>query len=114
MDFNKDIVKENEIKLLKKREQIVLEIKRLKKEDPFVEESKDPEGRNLDSYEDEANEQRDHDETTQKISELEQTLTQIDKALLRIKNGTYGFDENTNEPISIDRLIAYPEATTAK
>ena len=38
-------------------------------------------------------------------------IGKIDKALLRIENGSYGYCEDTDEPISIKRLEARPIAT---
>ena len=38
-------------------------------------------------------------------------ISKIDSALKRIKDGTYGFCEETAEPIGIKRLIARPVAT---
>ena len=38
-------------------------------------------------------------------------VSKIDAALKRIKNGTYGFCEETGEPIGLKRLIARPIAT---
>jgi len=38
-------------------------------------------------------------------------ITKIDEALLRIEDGTYGYCEETEEPISIKRLEARPIAT---
>ena len=38
-------------------------------------------------------------------------ISKIDAALRRIKDGTYGFCEDTGEPIGIKRLIARPVAT---
>ena len=38
-------------------------------------------------------------------------LSKIDSALRRLKEGTYGFCEETGEPIGIKRLIARPIAT---
>ena len=38
-------------------------------------------------------------------------IEKIDSALVRIKNGTYGFCEETSEPIGLKRLIARPIAT---
>ena len=37
-------------------------------------------------------------------------LTKIDQAIKRIKNNTYGYCEETGEPIGIKRLIARPIA----
>jgi len=38
-------------------------------------------------------------------------IAKIDKALKKIKDGTYGYCEETGEPIGIKRLIARPIAT---
>ena len=38
-------------------------------------------------------------------------IAKIDKALQRIESGTYGFCEDTDEPISLSRLEARPIAT---
>jgi DnaK suppressor protein len=38
-------------------------------------------------------------------------IAKIDEALLRVENGTYGYCEETHEPISISRLEARPIAT---
>ena len=38
-------------------------------------------------------------------------LSKIDKAIKRIKDNTYGFCEETSEPIGLKRLIARPVAT---
>jgi len=37
-------------------------------------------------------------------------ISKIDQALLRLKNGTYGFCEETAEPIGLKRLVARPVA----
>ena len=38
-------------------------------------------------------------------------INKIDKALNRLKDGTYGYCEETGEPIGLKRLIARPIAT---
>ena len=38
-------------------------------------------------------------------------LNQIEQALARIDNGTYGYCEDTGEPIELRRLEAQPTAT---
>tara|TARA_B100000029_G_scaffold83559_1_gene74452 strand:- start:2833 stop:3249 length:417 start_codon:yes stop_codon:yes gene_type:complete len=38
-------------------------------------------------------------------------IAKIDSALNKIENGTYGFCEDTGEPIGLKRLIARPVAT---
>ena len=43
---------------------------------------------------------------------LEQELAEIEAALQRIDEGTYGIDEMTGEPIDVERLDAIPTART--
>ena len=38
-------------------------------------------------------------------------VEKIDSALRRLKDGTYGYCEETSEPIGLKRLIARPVAT---
>ena len=38
-------------------------------------------------------------------------MPNIESALRRLKDGTYGFCEETSEPIGLKRLIARPVAT---
>ena len=38
-------------------------------------------------------------------------INKIDKALNKLKDGTYGYCEETGEPIGLKRLIARPIAT---
>ena len=41
----------------------------------------------------------------------QQTLVQIDRALARLDDGTYGLSERCGEPINVERLLARPAAT---
>ena len=43
---------------------------------------------------------------------LEAQLKDVDEALARIDEGTYGHDETTGDPIPLDRLEANPSART--
>lgn len=42
---------------------------------------------------------------------MRKVISKIDAALERIEDGTYGYCEETGEPISLERLIARPIAT---
>jgi RNA polymerase-binding transcription factor DksA len=46
------------------------------------------------------------------LEQLERDLAEIEAALQRLDDGTYGIDEVTGEPISRDRLEALPTART--
>ena len=45
------------------------------------------------------------------LSRSRKLIEKIDAALLRLKNDTYGYCEETSEPIGLKRLIARPIAT---
>ena len=42
---------------------------------------------------------------------MRKVISKIDTALAKIEDGTYGYCEETGEPIGLDRLIARPIAT---
>jgi RNA polymerase-binding transcription factor DksA len=46
------------------------------------------------------------------LEQLEHDLAEIEAALQRLDDGTYGLDEVTGEPISRERLEAIPTART--
>jgi RNA polymerase-binding transcription factor DksA len=46
------------------------------------------------------------------LEQLEAELVEIEAALTRLDDGTYGVDENTGEPIDPERLAVYPQART--
>lgn len=46
------------------------------------------------------------------LDDLEAELAELEAALGRIDDGTYGIDEVTGEPIDPDRLGAFPAART--
>ena len=45
---------------------------------------------------------------TKQLSSEQDVLFEIDEAIRRIENGTYGICEMTDEPINIERLEALP------
>jgi RNA polymerase-binding transcription factor DksA len=46
------------------------------------------------------------------LEQLEREMAEIEAALQRLDEGTYGIDEVTGEPIAPERLDAYPVART--
>ncbi|PIR42993.1 hypothetical protein COV24_05050 [candidate division WWE3 bacterium CG10_big_fil_rev_8_21_14_0_10_32_10] len=113
MELTPEFIQEQKERLLKKRSELTKEINRLGSEDAYLEESKDVVGRNQDEYETDAQEDIQHSNTAKSIESITQDLDQVNKALQKIEDKKYGFDENTNERIDIARLRVYPEATTA-
>jgi RNA polymerase-binding transcription factor DksA len=46
------------------------------------------------------------------LEQLERDLAEIEAALQRLDDGSYGIDQVTGEPIAAERLEAYPVART--
>jgi RNA polymerase-binding transcription factor DksA len=61
---------------------------------------------------DSATETFEHEKDLGILEELENELGELQAALDRIDNGTYGIDEVTGEPIDPARLEAFPSART--
>jgi DnaK suppressor protein len=77
-------------------------------QDPFT----DPERANDNAASDsEASEESSHDRFSAMADELKTRLDDIDNALLRIADGTYGFCINCAQMIDTDRLAILPTAT---
>lgn len=53
-------------------------------------------------------------ERAARVSDLAQTLDEVNLALSKIEQNTYGRCEETGEWINEDRLIAYPAAKTCR
>lgn len=60
----------------------------------------------------EADEAQEYDNALSLEHSLESKLKDVDNALERIANGTYGFCENCGKEIDENRLLACPEAKT--
>lgn len=57
---------------------------------------------------DSATDEFDHDMVLSEVSTGQDVLFEIDEALSRIRNGTYGFCAETGKPIALARLRAVP------
>ena len=60
---------------------------------------------------DQASSQTDKNVELRTLNTQRKVLSKIDKALKKIEDNTYGYCEETGEPIGIKRLIARPIAT---
>tara|TARA_B100000686_G_C16545927_1_gene839883 strand:+ start:272 stop:679 length:408 start_codon:yes stop_codon:yes gene_type:complete len=60
---------------------------------------------------DQASSQTEKNVEMRTLNRQRKLLSKIDKALKRIKDDTYGYCEETGEPIGVKRLIARPIAT---
>lgn len=80
----------------------------LTQQDPFS----DPD-RTIDNAasDEEASEESNHDRVDALVTELKEQRVNIEQALVRIENGTYGFCTNCGTMIDTDRLAILPTAT---
>ena len=67
----------------------------------------------IDDIEDMAELKADNDRDKATLKILMQELKDVNDALRKIAEGTYGIDEETGKPIPINRLLANPAARTA-
>lgn len=83
-------------------------IAQLMAQDPFS----DPDRANDNAASDsEASEESSHDRFAAMVEELKTHLADIDAALVRLGEGTYGFCVNCKQMIDTDRLAILPTAT---
>lgn len=94
--------------LLEKLKSLRINRKRIAKDDPFNNKTRDLDSAASDT---EAEEQFEHARITAIKSELNDKAKQIKKALERVKKGKYGICEVCNKMIDTDRLSIFPEAT---
>jgi RNA polymerase-binding transcription factor DksA len=66
-----------------------------------------------DGYGDDAKTDQIRQRIIEQIKRRRNDLAEINAALVRMDDGTYGFDERTGKPIRIERLKALPTARTA-
>lgn len=78
--------------------------------DPFMVEREVEGDRDMDSLGDDAQETYQHQNIEAVENLLKKQLKEVEAALERIENGTFGIDENTGEPIVPERLKANPTA----
>ena len=67
--------------------------------------------RNIPDFTDRASEETDRALELRTRDRQRKLISKIDSALRRIEDGTYGFCEETGEPIGLKRLMARPVAT---
>ncbi len=99
-----DTVRKN---LEEEKTKLVARIDELSKQDPFADTSRLSDNAAIDA---EANEESSHDRFAAMVDELTIQLTQIDDALFRISDGSYGFCKKCGAMIDTDRLKLLPYA----
>lgn len=106
--ISKETIEKAKNILTKKKEKIVQEKLLLESQDPYMQPGRAEHNAEL---EDDAQEDREHDEISAQKEALEDSRKQVDVALTKIKKGTYGVCESCGKEIDPARLKAIPEAT---
>lgn len=105
-------------KLLQQEERLIAELKTVGRINPENPSDWEPipgeDGNDRADKNDYADQIEQYEENTAILKQLETELNEIRAALQRIENGTYGIAEDTGEPISPERLEAYPAARTER
>ncbi len=106
--FPSELLEQLRVHLEEEKKKLVREMSNLSAQDPFS----DPDRVNDNAASDsEASEESSHDRFAAMLDELKLKLANIDSALARIGEGTYGFCTNCHEMIDTDRLAILPTAT---
>lgn len=92
--------------LSEEKEKLIREIGFYKKEDPYLNNY-----RGSETFDDAITDNEGHDRVVATKLELESLLTDVEAALDRIENGTYGVCLNCHQEISPERLEAMPTAS---
>ena len=100
--LNKKQLKEQLNRLLDLRERVTGEILSINR-DSLSQNERDP------SLSDQGTDTFDREFALNQLSSEQDILFEIDEAIRRIENGTYGICEMTNDPINIERLEALPD-----
>lgn len=87
---------------------VTTRIQELTAQDPFADTGRLNDNAASDT---EANEESGHERLSALIAQLTSQMQQIESAIARIANGTYGFCMNCHEMIDTDRLAILPTAT---
>lgn len=106
--FPSELLNELRLHLEEEKKKLVVQMNDLSAQDPFS----DPDRANDNAASDsEANEESSHDRFAAMLDELKIKLGNIDAALARISDGSYGFCSNCREMIDTDRLAVLTTAT---
>lgn len=106
--YPKDILSRIRRHLEEEKTRVSARINELYLQDPFS----DPERTNDNAASDrEATEESSHDRFAALVEELKSNIGDIDSALMRIAQGTYGFCTSCGDMIDTDRLGILPTAT---
>lgn len=106
--FSSDLTESIRQQLEEEKKNVLERVAALAVQDPFS----DPDRINDNAASDkEAAEESNHDRVESQIATLKDQVDDIDGALVRIGDGTYGFCESCHKMIDTDRLAILPTAT---
>jgi RNA polymerase-binding transcription factor DksA len=106
--FPSELLEQLRLHLEGEKTKLVAQMSDLSKQDPFS----DPDRANDNAASDsEASEESSHDRFAAMLEELKAKLADIDAALGRIGDSTYGYCTNCKQMIDTDRLAILPTAT---
>ena len=107
-NFPSDVLSDLRVHLEEEKTRLVARIEELSKQDPFTDMDRVNDNAASDA---EASEESKHDQYAALADQLKSQLGNIDTALIRIGNGSYGFCTNCGDMIDTDRLAIVPTAT---
>jgi RNA polymerase-binding transcription factor DksA len=106
--FPSEILEQLRLHLEEEKKKLVAQMSDLTAQDPFSDPNRVNDNAASDS---EASEESSHDRFAAMLEELKAKLADIDAALERISDGSYGFCTNCQQMIDTDRLAILPTAT---
>lgn len=105
--FPSDILESLRVHLEEDKEKTLARVSELNSQDPFTDTDRANDNAASDS---DANEESSHDRFAAMVDELKKHVADIDAALIRIGNGTYGYCVKCGNMIDTDRLAILPTA----
>ncbi len=106
--FPNEVLEKLRVHLEEEKKRISFQMTELTAQDPFSDPSRTSD---TTSPETGATDESSHDRFAAMLDELKAKLADIDSALMRIGNGTYGYCANCGKMIDTDRLAILPTAT---
>lgn len=105
--FTQNLLNQFLQKLKQEKKKLEKRINELKKDDPFSDPDRVNDNAAVDT---DVREQIGHETIEAQILSLQKTLKEVEKAIIKIKKGTYGVCENCQKPIPLARLEIIPYA----
>lgn len=108
VSFPNEVLEGLRLHLEEEKKRVTHEMQDLSLQDPFTNTDR---ARDNTASDTEASEESSHDRFVAMVDQLKDKLADVDAALLRIANGTYGYCTNCANMIDTDRLAILPTAT---